>query len=67
LNKRELYTKCGTPSYVDPELLDGRHYRAESDIFSIGCIFFNLVSGQQVYIGADIHQILDANQFSDGE
>jgi len=45
-NKQELYTRCGTPSYVDPELLDGKPYKAESDIFSLGCIFFNLVSGQ---------------------
>ena len=45
-NRQELYTRCGTPSYVDPELLDGRPYKSESDIFSLGCVFFNLLSGQ---------------------
>jgi serine/threonine protein kinase len=46
VNRQELYTRCGTPSYVDPELLDGKPYKSESDIFSLGCVFFNLISGQ---------------------
>jgi serine/threonine protein kinase len=51
---KQLILKCGTPCYVDPELLDGKIFRAESDIFSAGCIFFNLLTGKQIFNGKNI-------------
>ncbi|KAG5190594.1 kinase-like domain-containing protein [Tribonema minus] len=36
---------CGTPQYVSPEILQGRHYTATVDIWSIGVIAFVLMGG----------------------
>jgi serine/threonine protein kinase len=42
---------CGTPGYVDPEVLNGRPFTAKSDIFSLGSLFFNLITHRLVFPG----------------
>ena len=39
------YHKCGTPTYIAPEILRGEGYTQKADIFSLGSIMYNLVSG----------------------
>ena len=39
------HTRCGTPSYVSPELLLGRPYNGSVDIWGIGCIVYMLLAG----------------------
>lgn len=42
---RKLFEKCGSPSYIAPEVLKDEGYRVECDLFSVGSIFFNLLTG----------------------
>lgn len=35
----------GTPGYIAPELFSTGNYTAESDIFSLGVVFFNILKG----------------------
>jgi serine/threonine protein kinase len=51
--KDKLFEKCGTPCYAAPEILRGEGYTSKCDIFSIGSIFFNLVSGRYLFPGAN--------------
>lgn len=52
-DKAKLYHKCGSPGYMDPEFLNKSiPYSEKSDIFSMGCIFFNLATGKQIFRGA---------------
>jgi serine/threonine protein kinase len=41
---RALNEKCGTPAYVDPEVLHGSGFTLKSDIFSLGSLMFNLIT-----------------------
>jgi serine/threonine protein kinase len=37
--------KCGTPSYIDPDVLNNHPFTTKSDIFSLGSLLFNLITG----------------------
>lgn len=49
----KLFDKCGTPCYAAPEILRGEGYTSKCDIFSLGSIFFNLVSGRYLFPGSN--------------
>ncbi len=51
-------TVCGTPSYIAPEMLRGIPYDYKVDIFSIGSIMFNLLTGMYLFPGKDNDAIL---------
>jgi serine/threonine protein kinase len=48
--KRKMES-CGTPGYVDPEVLNGRPFTTKSDIFSLGSLLFNLITHKIVFPG----------------
>ena len=48
-------TVCGTPNYIAPEVLDGRGYHFEVDIWSVGVILYTL------YFGIPPFETEDAN------
>ena len=43
-------TMAGTPVYMCPDLLDGFEYDACAEVYSLGCIFFELLTGRLPYI-----------------
>jgi|LauGreDrversion4_2_1035121.scaffolds.fasta_scaffold50290_2 serine/threonine protein kinase len=47
----QLYLKCGTPGYVAPEILRSEGYNANCDIFSLGSLMFNLLTGFYLFSG----------------
>lgn len=38
----EAYTKVGTPLYMSPELLKGEGYDTRADVWSLGCIIYEI-------------------------
>jgi len=43
----------GTPGYLAPECITRHAYSAQSDIFAVGLIFFEMISGKAAVPGAD--------------
>lgn len=46
-----LTKQCGTPFFVSPEILMRQPYDQQSDMWSVGCIIFLLLSGNLPFMG----------------
>ncbi|TKV98530.1 hypothetical protein SEVIR_9G565800v4 [Setaria viridis] len=50
-------TICGSPYYMAPEIWQGKDYDAKSDLWSVGVILFQLVTGKLPYTGSTCFQL----------
>jgi calcium/calmodulin-dependent protein kinase I len=48
---KSLTKQCGTPFFVAPEILLRKGYDQQSDMWSVGCIIFLLLSGNLPFMG----------------
>ena len=48
---KSLTKQCGTPFFVAPEILTRKPYDQQSDMWSVGCIVFLLLSGSLPFMG----------------
>lgn len=53
-------TQCGTPLYMAPEVSLGKKYGLKADLWSIGCIFYEMVVGSRPYEAATQLQLAEA-------
>ena len=60
-----LVKKLGTPGYLAPEILKGYSASVKSDIFSLGAIFYNMVTGNMLFDGKDEKEVLRNNRYKD--
>ena len=51
---------AGTPQYMAPEYIETRQRQTVSDVFSIGLIFYQLLTGRLAVDGEDVYQLLYA-------
>ena len=56
-NEEALY---GTPQYMAPEYIETRQHKTVSDVFSIGLVFYEMLTGKTAVQGNDVYQILNA-------
>ncbi len=50
----------GTPQYMAPEYIETRKHQKVSDVFSIGLVCYELLTGKQAFSGEDVYQVLNA-------
>jgi serine/threonine protein kinase len=55
----------GTPSYMSPERAGGNPVDATGDVFSLGAVLFEVVTGQQAFSGPDIASIMTRVVYND--
>lgn len=63
--KTLLFEKSGTPCYIAPEILRGSGYRELCDIFSLGSVFFNLLTGFYLFNAPTVAEVLQKNMACD--
>lgn len=52
-------TRLGTWEYMAPELwIDAKNANPKSDVYGLGCLLFNLLSGQSMYLVSDEHSLM---------
>jgi hemoglobin-like flavoprotein/ferredoxin len=51
-------TVLGTPNYMSPEQIKGLRVDARCDIFSLGAVFYELLSSRRAFEGESLHSVL---------
>lgn len=49
----------GSPSYMSPEQINGQEIDERCDIYALGCVIFECLSGQRLVLGDSIGEVLD--------
>ncbi|CAJ0946421.1 unnamed protein product, partial [Mesorhabditis belari] len=61
---KELSTKSvastviGTPNYLSPEICEGRAYNQKSDVWSLGCVLYELLALRRAFDGDNLPSIV---------
>ena len=55
-------TKCGSPGFMAPEIINGSYYSLKADIYSIGVVLYILLSGKQPFYSKSLQSILEKNK-----
>ncbi|XP_078077582.1 serine/threonine-protein kinase Nek5-like [Mustelus asterias] len=51
-------TRIGTPYYLSPEICANRPYNNKTDIWSLGCVLYELASLNHPFEGNNLHQLV---------
>ncbi|XP_061774123.1 serine/threonine-protein kinase Nek5-like [Nerophis ophidion] len=58
-NTMELARTCvGTPHYLSPEICESRPYNNKTDIWSLGCVLYQLCTLRLPFEGRSLHQLV---------
>ncbi|EGR26879.1 protein kinase domain protein [Ichthyophthirius multifiliis] len=52
-----LYTQAGTPYYSSPEIWNNQPYDYKSDIWSLGCIIYEMCALKPPFRGNDMEEL----------
>lgn len=50
-------TCCGTPLYMAPEVINGYLYNHKADVWSLGTLLFQMLTGEYPFHGRDLNEL----------
>ena len=58
LSEKDLQnTVCGTPLYMAPEVIGGGLYNSKADVWSLGTLLFQMLTGEYPFFGKDLSEL----------
>jgi len=54
----------GTPSYMSPEQTKGLNLTPQTDLFSLGVVFYELLLGRRPFQGRTLYELMDAIRYA---
>lgn len=57
-------TAVGTPFYLCPEICSGSQYDYKSDVWSLGCVLYELAVGKRPFEGSSLKQVINSILYS---
>lgn len=57
----------GTPPYISPEQISGKEPYESSDIYSLGCVVYEMLSGKSPFAATKLEDIIRGHLFSEPE
>lgn len=51
-------TYCGSPMYMSPEMLNHENYNSKSDLWSVGVILYQLITGHPPFQASNLKQLI---------
>ena len=56
-------TICGTPNYIAPEILDEDDYTEKIDIWSFGCVLYEMIELEKLFHSNSVQTLNDISKF----
>jgi Flp pilus assembly protein TadD len=57
-----VFGLLGTPAYISPEQVAGKLVSFRSDLYALGCVLFEMLSGQPPFPDHDVQAVLEAHK-----
>lgn len=57
-----VFGLLGTPAYISPEQVAGKLVSFRSDLYALGCVLFEMLSGQPPFPDDDVQAVLEAHK-----